>query len=77
MAIGPRPGTRGSSGRTALQAEINPDGLGVLPVTFRSPDGTVSAPAAAMVRPTLELAPYFRFGHEGLAAGIVHRPRRR
>ena len=61
----------------AMQAEIDPDGLGVLPVTFRSPDGTVSAPAAAMVRPTPEIAPYFRFGHEGLTAGIVHRPRRR
>ena len=60
----------------ALQAEIAPDGLGLLPVTFRSPDGTVSAPAAAMVRPTPEPAPYFRFGHEGLAAGIVHRPTR-
>jgi hypothetical protein len=58
----------------ALQAEIAPDGLGVLPVTFRSPDGTVSAPAAAMVRPAPESEPYFRFGHEGLSAGIFHRP---
>jgi hypothetical protein len=60
----------------ALQAEIAPDGLGVLPVTFRSPDGTLSAPAAAMVRPIPETAPYFRFGHAGLAAGMVHQPTR-
>ena len=60
----------------ALQAEIAPDGLGVLPVTFRSPDGTLSAPAAAMVRPIPETAPYFRFGQDRLAAGIVHRPTR-
>jgi hypothetical protein len=55
----------------ALQVNIAPDGLGVLPVAFRSPDGTVSTPAAAVVRPAPERAPYFRFGHEGLAAGIV------
>jgi hypothetical protein len=60
----------------ALQAEIAPDGLGVLAVTFRSLDGMVCAPAAAMVRPAPESKPYFRFGHEGLTAGVVHKPTR-
>jgi hypothetical protein len=59
-----------------LQAEIAPDGLGVLPVTFQSADGTQSATAAAMVRPAPELTPYFRLGHVGLVAGIVHPPTR-
>jgi hypothetical protein len=77
-----------------LQAEIAPDGLGVLPVTFRLPagvykivsdgtllsaivsDGTLSEPAAAVVRPAPESDPYFRFGHEGLSAGVVRQPTR-
>src|SRR5262245_17026379 len=63
-------------GYRELQAAIGPDGLGVLPVTFRSPDGRMSAPAAAVVRPPPELEPYFRFGHEGLSAGVVHQPTR-
>jgi hypothetical protein len=29
-----------------------------------------------MVRPIPETAPYFRFGHDGLVAGIVHPPTR-
>ncbi len=56
-----------------LQAEIAPDGLGVLPVTFRSPDGTLSAPAAALVRHP-ELEPYFRFGAADLEARVVCQP---
>jgi hypothetical protein len=56
-----------------LQARVAPNGLGMIPVTFRSPGGTVSAPAAAMVRPTgTEL--YFRFGGGGDATVVVHEP---
>jgi hypothetical protein len=54
----------------ALQTELAPDGLAVLPVTVRSADGTGSAAAAAVVRPGPEPAPDVRFGHEGLAAGV-------
>jgi hypothetical protein len=59
-----------------LQAQIAPDGLAVLPVTLRSPDGAISAPAACMVRPAPEPDPYFRHAPEGLAAGVVHEPTR-
>jgi len=55
----------------ALQAGIGVGGLGVLPVTFRSLDGKVSAPASAMVRPAPERNPYFRFGTGGEATGVV------
>jgi hypothetical protein len=30
-----------------------------------------------MIRPAPETAPYFRFGHEGVSAGIVHEPTRK
>jgi hypothetical protein len=33
-----------------------------LPVTFRSPDGSVTAPARALVSPTPGVGVYFRFG---------------
>jgi hypothetical protein len=59
----------------ALQARVAPDGLGMIPVTFRSPDGTVTAPAAAMVRANAA-EPYFRFGGGGSAPEVVHEPRR-
>jgi hypothetical protein len=55
----------------ALQARIGEGGLAVLPVTFRSVDGQVSAPASAMVRPAPEREPYFRFASGGEAAGVV------
>jgi hypothetical protein len=57
-----------------LQSRLSPGGLGVLPVTLRSPDGASSAPAAAMVRPAPEVAPFFRFGSEGILAGVVRDP---
>ena len=55
-----------------LEARLGPNGLGMLPVTFRSADGRISAPAQAMVRPAPESAPYFRFGFPGEAACLVH-----
>jgi hypothetical protein len=55
----------------ALQARVGAGGLGVLPVTLRSPDGRVSAAAGAVVRPAPERDPYFRFGSGGEAAGVV------
>jgi hypothetical protein len=55
----------------ALQARLGAGVLGVLPVTFRSPDGRVTAPAAAMVRPAPERGPYFRFATGGEDAGVV------
>jgi hypothetical protein len=46
---------------------------GWLPVLFRSPDGTISAPARALVSQAPEVGVYFRFGflsdHAGPAAG--------
>jgi hypothetical protein len=57
----------------AIQEQVAPDGLGMIPVTFRSPDGLVSAPAAAMVRPT-GTEPYFRFGGGGSGSIVVHDP---
>ena len=60
----------------ALQAQVFPNGLGMIPVIFRSPEGTMVAPAAAMVRPTTP-EPYFRFGGgDGSLPVIVHKPRR-
>jgi hypothetical protein len=58
----------------ALQARVAPNGLGMLPVTLRSPNGSLSAPAAAMVRPAVA-EPYFRFGGSGSAPVVVHEPR--
>jgi hypothetical protein len=55
----------------ALQARIGAGGLGHLPVTLRSPDGQVAAPANAMVRPAPDRDPYFRFGSGGEIAGVV------
>ena len=55
----------------ALQARIGVGGLGVLPVTLRSPDGRLSAPASMMVQPAPASAPYFRFGTGGEAPGVV------
>jgi hypothetical protein len=49
----------------ALQSRIGPSGVGMLPVTFRSPDGLLSAPASLMIRPAPEPEPYFRFGSPG------------
>ncbi len=59
-----------------MQVQIAPDGLGVIPVTFRSSDGTVCAPAAAIVPPAPRKEPYFRFGSEGITAHVVHKPTR-
>jgi len=56
-----------------MQQTISPSGLGVLAVTFRSPDGDMSAPAAAMVRPA-PAEPYFRFGNEDLQSHVLHWP---
>jgi hypothetical protein len=58
----------------ALQARLGPNGLGMLPVVFRSPDGRLAAPVRAMVRPAPETAPYFRFGFPGEAASAVIDP---
>jgi hypothetical protein len=55
----------------ALQARLGAQGLGMLPVTFRSPDGRLTAPARAMVRPAPESVPYFRFGFPGEAAAVA------
>jgi hypothetical protein len=57
----------------AIQARIGASGLGNLPVTLRSPEGQVVAPANAMVRPAPERHPYFRFGTGGEATGVVVR----
>lgn len=57
----------------ALQTRVAPDGLGMIPVTFRSPDGTLTAPAALMVRPDAA-EPYFRFYGGGGSAQVVHEP---
>jgi hypothetical protein len=60
----------------ALQARMAPDGLGMIPVTLWSSDGSVSAPVAAMVRPDMA-DPYFRFGDSDLLVFAVHEPRRK
>ena len=60
----------------ALQTGLGAGGWGALPVTFRSPDGRVSAPAAAVVRPAPERDPYFRFASGGEALGTAARPGR-
>jgi hypothetical protein len=57
-----------------LQSRLSPGGLGVLPVTFRAPEGSSSAPAVAMVRPAPATAPSFRFGAEGVLPGVVCEP---
>lgn len=57
-----------------MQTKITPNGLGILPVTFSSSDGTVTTPAAAIIRPAPETAPYFRFGQDGLTSGILVQP---
>ena len=49
----------------AVQSRIGPSGRGMIPVTFRTPDGLVSAAARAMIRPAPEPEPYFRFGSPG------------
>jgi hypothetical protein len=49
----------------AVQARLGPSALGMIPVTFRTPDGLVSAPARSMIRPAPEPEPYFRFGSPG------------
>jgi hypothetical protein len=59
-----------------MQTRITPDGLGTLPVTLRSPDGKLSAPASAMVRPAPVLEPYFRFASEDVQAQIIREPSR-
>lgn len=56
----------------AMQTNIAPDGLGMLPVTFRSLDGKMSTPARAMVRPAPETAPYFRWGFPDEVACVVN-----
>ena len=57
-----------------LQSRLPPNGLGVLPVTFRTPDGASSVPAAAMVRPAPAIAPFFRLGSAGVLPGVVCAP---
>jgi hypothetical protein len=59
-----------------MQARITPNGLGVLAVLLRSPDGARSAPAAAMIRPAPEAAPYFRFSVATVSSGVVIEPTR-
>jgi hypothetical protein len=59
----------------ALQARVAPNGLGMLPVTFRSPDGAVTAPAALMVQ-SGAADPHFRFGGAGSDPVVVHEPHR-
>jgi hypothetical protein len=61
-----------------LQARIAPNGLGAIPVVFRAPDESMSAPAALVVRPNTP-EPYFRYRGGELDTGsdpiVVHKPR--
>jgi hypothetical protein len=59
-----------------MQDRIAPDGMGLLPVTLRSPDENVSGAAAAIILPTPSMEPVFRFGSPDLKVGIISTPTR-